>query len=305
MIGHGKITTQKVYDVYRSRNEGVEILLKCRDLPVEMNDNMKSFMITANDDLILFTACLPDHRETTPALSAALSDVLRTPSRAISTQRQAEPVHSPLPASPLPTRVKKELRHGDDNASSFSQRARGDIFQETSVPATSVPEHQSTTPVSTHGRDVSIPLTSQTPAFNANVHPADAFGGNDGYLAMPSIAANHVLKSNVLHPDASQHRPEYNANTQPFDACAPQNGSATTVKHETTPDSDLPPHLDAEEQMPFDPDTFFHRGSSPPQADEEEMKPTDQAIRGVIEYQDPRVLEAGVAQVMSVLAELK
>lgn len=71
MIGHYKVPTQKLYKTLQNRSDGIEILLKFKNLPVDRDNIFKSFM-TLNSDLVLFTACLSNQR-------ATFTSVLRTP----------------------------------------------------------------------------------------------------------------------------------------------------------------------------------------------------------------------------------
>ncbi|KAH7412113.1 hypothetical protein DE146DRAFT_709700 [Phaeosphaeria sp. MPI-PUGE-AT-0046c] len=212
MTGHAKISTQKLYDTYHKFHNGIDILLKFKDSLVEKNDSLKSFM-TENSLLVLFTACLPNRRATTPKLRSATSAVLHTPQRAISTQRQAEHGRPSIPTPLLPTRMKKECL---DNVDLLYHRARSSAVK--------------------------------------------------------------------AEPRSLEH--------------------GTAVKNKT-PESILAPNLVADTQIRFDPATFFNCGSSPVQAGQEEMTPAYQSIQRIIDDQDPRVLEAGVAQSMVILKDLK
>lgn len=301
MIGHSKITTQTVHDIYRNRNDGIEVLLKYRDQPIGMDGIIKPFMMAPNEDLVLFTASLPD-QQTTPDPLATVPDVLRTPPRANSFQCQAESSQPQVPASPLPTCVKKEPGN-DDGADLFPQRACSDLFGEASVPTTSVPEHHLATPAHSHGPGVTRPSIPEHHIYNANVQQFHAFAASERNSTMPPF--HHGSEINGFQPFAAP--PAQTASASTVNNEFPSFQEQIAVKDEMTPDSVPPPHLDAEEQMPFDPDTFFHRGSSPAQPSQEEVTSStaDQSIRRIIEYQDPHVLEAGVAKSMIVLQELK
>ena len=63
--------------------------------------------------------------------------------------------------------------------------------------------------------------------------------------------------------------------------------------------------MDAETQIPFDPERIFKREPSAEQASQEEMRPTDRSIRQIIPQNDAQVLEAGVAQAVQVLQSMK
>lgn len=309
MIGHAKVPTQKLYDTYMKFHEGVEILLKFKDLLVGKDDSVKSFL-TSDSLLVLFTACLSNHRTTTPNLRFTTPGVLRTPQRAASTQRQTEPHRPSLPASPLPTRVKKESQ---DDADLSSHRARSTTSWDEGLVTTSVPNNQATTPTRSFEASLAVSSVQQGSPNNASVRRSEARTHNVG----------------DLDDDPFQHLPGYIADIQPYDALAsqavhpsdalaPQIGWANTVKNQDpspqartglkddpTPESVFPPHLDAETQVPFNPDNFFHPEPSQESASQEETKPTDESIRKIIEYQDPSVLEAGVARSMNILGDLK
>jgi hypothetical protein len=64
-------------------------------------------------------------------------------------------------------------------------------------------------------------------------------------------------------------------------------------------------HMDQETQVAFDPERFFKREPSQEPASQEEIPPTDRSIRDIIAQNDPRLLEAGVAQALEVLQSLK
>ncbi|KAH8716864.1 hypothetical protein GQ44DRAFT_624695 [Phaeosphaeriaceae sp. PMI808] len=81
------------------------------------------------------------------------------------------------------------------------------------------------------------------------------------------------------------------------------------IKDERQP-SPVPSHLDEDTQdtqveVEFDPENVFERESSLDQDSQEEIRPTDRSIRSIIAQQDPSMLEAGVAQSVKVLQDLK
>lgn len=67
----------------------------------------------------------------------------------------------------------------------------------------------------------------------------------------------------------------------------------------------LPRHMAEDRKAPFDPEKFFNRELYLENDSQEDVQTTDRSIREIIALQDPRILEAGVAQSMKVLQNLK
>ncbi|KAH7073914.1 hypothetical protein BKA63DRAFT_576247 [Paraphoma chrysanthemicola] len=68
MIGHHKVSIQKIHDTYQKRQEGLEFQLLHKDTFADRNDTIKSYM-ALGDDLVLFVAStVPLLR--TPALTS-------------------------------------------------------------------------------------------------------------------------------------------------------------------------------------------------------------------------------------------
>jgi hypothetical protein len=64
-------------------------------------------------------------------------------------------------------------------------------------------------------------------------------------------------------------------------------------------------HMDEDSQADFDPENFFNRDLSQEHDSQEDIRPTDTSIRKIVAQQDIRMLEAGVAQSLKVLQNLK
>ncbi|KAF2031640.1 hypothetical protein EK21DRAFT_62781 [Setomelanomma holmii] len=201
MIGHHKISIQKIHETYQKRHEGLDFHLRFEHIIADKSDTVKSFM-RPEDDLVLFLACVVE------------------PTRA-----QAEDLAQAQPVTPEPPSVTSHM-HPVPFVSPY-------------MPIQSAPY-----------------VTSQERYF---FHPSH------GRLPIPS----HIAVDNERHSPPVFH------------------------------------HMDEDTQVDFDPENFFNRESSPDQDSQQYAQPSDRSVRDIIAQQDPKILEAGIAQSIKVLNTLK
>jgi hypothetical protein len=123
--------------------------------------------------------------------------------------------------------------------------------------------------------------------------------------AARDVPVNQIIKGGntpcVAHVNTPPNVPQ--TKQEPDEALATL-PSLVAVQKELRPEPEFH-HMDQETQVAFDPERFFKREPSQEPASQEEIQPTDRSIRELIAQNDPRLLEAGVAQALEVLQSLK
>lgn len=246
-----KILLGKIHDTYQKRH-GVDCQLKFKDRIVDKSDTIKSFL-EADNDLVLFIACLTDHTR----LEA----------------QPAAPAEAALGACDIPLA-----------SSTFSDRRVKDEPGHDIVSMPQVREEMPLrSPLAVSSVSENVPTVSKTQE------------------AMPSRPAASTLEVPVT---IIQESPDARTIASTHGAMPSAPPDRVAVKHEHGPEPAFH-HMDQETQMSFDPERYFNREPSPEQARQEDVKPTDRSIREIITRPDPQLLEAGVAQTMKVLQNLK
>ncbi|KAF2826280.1 hypothetical protein CC86DRAFT_350866 [Ophiobolus disseminans] len=296
MIGHNKISIQKIHDTYQKRNEGLDFQLEHKDKVVDRNDTIKEFL-APNGVLVLFLARRSDEHQPL-ALPAArrTSEVTGRATTDAATQAHAAPPRT----SPIADRVKDEPTGGMSRS------------------MTPVSPHNK--PVIAQPRDAPHPgevATLRRQSFTENQKRILGLLGNPSTLPHSANTPPTAVVTSEMQPASErmnnrrpsiaepQHRSSLAALPIPP---SPQNdvldASNVTIKAERR---SLPVfhHMEEETQVSFDPENFFNRELSPEQDSQELAKPTDRSIRDIIDQQDPIMLEAGVKQSIKVLQRLQ
>ncbi|UPX18511.1 uncharacterized protein EKO05_0008810 [Ascochyta rabiei] len=283
MIGHSKITLEKIAQTYETRHELTGIQLVYRGDIVDKSKTLKDVM-DVGTDLIIFRAVHVTNsysRSGTPA-PPTLS---RTPNEFSASAEATVSAHH------LPERVKDEPEDEPALLAHMSHAVpRAATPRAPTISATRSPFE---TPAQDgwdidHQRAMKIFSQSQQ-------HHASALGRSSLPEDHARVVRSPLQRSSYVHPH----------NASPFAGLA---SAVAAQPPSPMREPYVPPvfhHKIDEASQSFDPNSFFNREPSPQGDSQEETTSIDRSIRDIITREDPEVLEAGVAAGLNVLEEFK
>ncbi|KAF9700954.1 hypothetical protein EKO04_000363 [Ascochyta lentis] len=330
MIGHSKITLEKIAQTYETRQDLTDIHLVYRDGDVDKSKTLKDVM-NVGSNLIIFRAVragesFPTFGTPAPALPATS----RTPNVPFTAAEATASAHS------LSNRIKNEPQDGPGLHTHMSYAVPG---KATSRVPTTAPTHSPLGTPTQHPSDAEDQLAtkklsqSQHYGSSAMNHTQNTLRSplDQAQPAAPLTAAQQTFKSPTHHtintpqikPDSGldgssvlgypgqfvRFRPQHTSYASPY-GVSPLAEPVSAAARPPSPMREpyVPPvfrNKVDEPSQPFDPNNFFNRELSPQGDFQEEITSTDRSIRDIITREDPVVLEAGVAEALNVLEEFK
>lgn len=295
MIGHSKISVQKIHETYQKRNDGLDFELTFRDSVVDRNHTIKNFL--APDGVLVVFLARPS--------STAAQQLSEAPDR-LSTGFDAQICEASAGPSPMASRVKEEPV---DNGTTFPSKER------TATPVG--PALAQKEPSADQSRETPQDRGEAIPGQLALGHPQTSASDQTYASRAPKVHFSegqmdsdhlNIFDRTLSGPhdhraSAAQPQPQVSSYESAIPHRSP-NPQDSWIKAERR----SPPvfhHMDEETQASFDPESFFNREASPEQDSQEATKLTDRSVREIIAQEDPFMLEAGVTQSIKILQSLK
>ncbi|KAJ4378700.1 hypothetical protein N0V86_005571 [Didymella sp. IMI 355093] len=335
MIGHGKITVEKIWQTYEARQGISDFHIVARSGVLDTKLALKEIMEPASE-LIAFRAVRAAQLSPESEISRAPLTTLQTPNGT------SNPVATPSPVAPLTNRIKSEPRgfilpNGPTAAAPpVPPAASRQTGIKTESPRPSLQEATSTQ-TAPLGRNLSTIQPSETLGLSVQATPtrpdspptAAQLAGNaftHDNATVPVVSARFDVNTSAPPADCDRFSMVFKHAVQPPQQAsvppgAPRPGEANSSdtlqlpspkqEHQSySPPREpyVPPvfHNEIQEPLqPFDPDNFFNREPSPLGESQDEAKPTDRAIREIIKNEDPVVLEVAVDKALKILDGFK
>ncbi|KAH7392794.1 hypothetical protein BKA66DRAFT_567533 [Pyrenochaeta sp. MPI-SDFR-AT-0127] len=322
MIGHSKISIQKIYETYQKRHDMDDFHLKFKDALIDRDDLLRSFQEPGND-LVLFQACLFNEPEVILRASdrQSLSGVPDSQAGSQADPQANSPGASQNSAqSCLVTRTKDATLGNDvaleaNESSVKAQNANSPVTLTLAAQERIVPPWDSL-------RDVERPFVESvveqqhepfSPPPSARIlhqfplnHGSHELDNNNNMPQNIPFFAGRI--DTARQPDSAPYMLPYGEATTHGEVLAVGSyGPGVKAEKRSSLSPQNPPLFPTfvkEQPQPFNPDSVFHRAPSPEMSQEDPLL-TDQNIRAIIEKQNPEILEAGVARSMRVLEGLK
>ncbi|KAJ4343636.1 hypothetical protein N0V95_006610 [Ascochyta clinopodiicola] len=323
MLGHSKITLEKIAQTYETRQYLTGIHLVYREGIVDKSNTLKDVM-DVGTDLIVFRAVretesyqisgpAPQTLSQTPngtAISAEATVSAHPLPRHIKGEPQDEPALQPHMShafsreAPTPSAASSPFETLGQGAWDIDhQRAAKVNNQSQQHPAFVNRAYSDYDPSSDHAHRATFLSTAQQ-----IVQPSAQHVNNTPLIKPgPALGGSSLLED---HSRVTKSPPQPSSHICPQGVSLFARHASTVAAQPPSPPREpyVPPvfhHNIDEASEPFDPNSFFNREPSPQGDSQEETTSTDRSIRDIITRQDPEVLEAGVAAGLNALEEFK
>ncbi|KAH9867685.1 hypothetical protein IAQ61_008279 [Plenodomus lingam] len=310
MVGHSKITTQKIYETYQKHFNVDGLELKHKGVSVQPGDVVKSFQ-TAGDNLVLFLASRPEKGRTPPE-SFASTDLLCKDSK----EFQADILHQSedSPGAHLVSRTMSipfldgpsEMKVSALKCTPNSAPVEHEIPPRRAVPdPLTVKSPDTFAPWTPFGDQAEVanrapvpaqvpyqtPYTSPYPFGMNQILPANLpNAGPTGSLAPPGLALFGAHAQCENYGSATSHGQTMVKSEQQLPLLHTESSSIHSAEDHSTPS--------------FNSEEIF-QNQPLLEGQEEVTTMPQQDIREIIDQRDPLILEAGVSKAVEVLKELR